>query len=216
MPKVMPGFWVAHVLGEQNGDVLRQLGIFGEGTADETWAGAIKHVVIGPEHVRYAAHHGFEPLRVSLGEHTILDDHLEERVPCSSTKRVVADFPIGAALGAQVAVEGQLLKRNNAIRIEQWVEAGPQENVEIKVEAAQAVNCQVPKKIKPLYLARESSEHGLIFGRFGGHELRYLGVVEINVLPIRVKQLEVSGGSSGNGRQVSSLAGLDDTVRNHK
>lgn len=104
---------------------------------------------------------------------------------------VVADFPIHSVLIAQETVNAQLFKWEHAAKLKEIIKARGQENVGIKIEAAEMINRKIPKEIVALNSCRERVEHGPVLGKFGVNELIDPSIVEKHVFEIGVQQSQI-------------------------
>src|ERR1700722_20010438 len=127
---------------------------------------------------------------------------------------VIADFPIHVEMIAQKMAEGQAFEGKHAAGIEQTVQAGGQQHVEIEVEPAIAVNRQVAKEIVPLNAKTERVHDRPILREFFGDESLHRRIVEKQIFIVRMQQPQIRHHGPGPQRLRNGFAGLDDALGN--
>src|SRR5271170_4949524 len=97
-----------------------------------------------------------------LGSDAVLYDRLEKRVACCCTKGIVPDFPIHPIFLVKEAINAHHFEREDATELKQIVETGCQEDIGVKIEAAETIDREIPEEIVTLNSHGERVEHGPI------------------------------------------------------
>ena len=107
-------------------------------------------------------------------------------------------------------MNAQFFERKYATESKQIFETGCQEHIGVKIEAAETIDRKIPEKIVTLNSYGERVEHGPVSGKLGVNEFLDLGVIEKQVLEIRIEQTQICRGRLSQERQVCALVRLDD------
>src|SRR5262245_1743366 len=207
-PEAVPPVRVADILRKQHFNLIARIGILGERAGNQPWAGRIEHEELAAKHRRYPSHHLFGPLGLLLGSDAVLYDRFEKGVACRCTKSIITDFPIHPILLAEEAMNGQFFEWKHATEAKQIFEIGCQEYVGIKIETAKAIDRKIPEKVVALNAYGKRVEHGSVLGELGVNEFLDLGIIEKQVLEIRMEQTQACGGRLRQQRQVRALVCL--------
>src|SRR5262245_23576387 len=207
-PEAVPAVRVADILRKQHFNLIACIGILRERAGNQPRAGRIEHEELAPKHPWYRSHHLFSPLGMLLGSDAILYDRIEKWVARCCTKSIVTDFPVHPIAVAKESVNGQFFERKYATEAKQILEIGRQEYVGIKIETAKAIDRKIPEKVVALNAYGKRVEHGSVLGELSVNELLDLGIIEKQVLEIRMEQTQACGGRLRQQRQVRALVCL--------
>ena len=155
--EAVPVFLVAYILRKQHFHVLVGVRKGRQRSGYKAGAGRGEHMVLGPEHVGDGFYHRLHPLRMLVSPDAIPYDCIDEWVPCCCGKGIVPDLPIHPVLVVQEAVQGQALEREHTTEFKQIVETGGQEQIGVKVEAAETIYRQISEQVVALNPAQGTS-----------------------------------------------------------
>src|SRR5262249_37876409 len=131
-----PVFRIAHVFWKKHLNRRPGLREFCQRSRDKPGTGRVKNFEFFTEYSRYGFLDLLCPGHIGLSADTVVDDRTKKWVSRCCGKSIVAYIPIHVMLVTQKCVNRQALKRKDALVIEQFRQAGGQENVHIEIDAS--------------------------------------------------------------------------------